>query len=197
MRKIIILSMLSLDGVMQGPGGPEEDTSNGFEYGGWTAAFGDPVFGEALKKEMEPSDYLLGRKTFEIWENYWPNHNHFWPAINAGTKYVLSKTVKDSDWNNSIFLENVAEIKALKHTDGPDLQVWGSSELVQLLLQHDLSDVLTIKTFPVILGKGKKLFADNAIPAAFTLKENLVTPKGVIIATYERDGDVKTGTAGG
>src|SRR3954471_19484218 len=145
MRKIIVLSMITLDGVMQAPGGPEEDTSGGFKYGGWTAPYGDEVYGKVVQKELERADYLLGRKTFEIWANYWPEHGDFWPGINEGTKYVLSNTVDSSAWEHSVFLKNIADIQALKNTVGADLQVWGSSELIHLLLQHDLVDELRLK----------------------------------------------------
>src|ERR1044071_5558704 len=112
MRKITVLSMISIDGVLQAPGGPKEDRSGGFKYGGWTASYGDETFNEEVMKELkQPADYLLGRKTFEIWENYWPEHGDFWPGINEGTKYVLSKTAKKSNWKNSVFLKSVAEIK--------------------------------------------------------------------------------------
>ncbi len=194
MRKIIVSSMISLDGVMQAPGGTEEDTENNFKYGGWTAPYGgDEAFGEILTKQMQQSDYLLGRKTFEIWEDYWPKHNDFWPAINNGTKYVLSKTRTKSDWKNTEFINDLADIKKLKASDGPDIQVWGSSEVVQLLFQNDLVDELWLKTYPLILGKGKKIFTDNAIPTAFTLSESTITSTGVILATYQRAGEVKTG----
>jgi dihydrofolate reductase len=188
--------MITLDGVMQAPGGPGEDTSNGFEYGGWTAPYGDEVYGEVVKKELQPADYLLGRKTFKIWENYWPAHADFWPGINDGTKYVLSKTVKKTDWKNTVFLESLADIQKLKNSNGSDIQVWGSSELVQLLLNNDLVDELRLKIHPLTLGKGKKLFDSGPIPAAFTLTESTVTPGGVIIAAYKRAGEVRTGNAG-
>lgn len=196
MRKIIVLSMISLDGVMQSPGGPKEDASGGFKYGGWVAPFDDEVYGKVVEKELKPADYLLGRKTFQIWESYWPSHADFWPGINEGTKYVLSKTVKKSDWKNSVFLKTLSDIKKIKGSNGVNLQVWGSSELVHLLLKHDLADELWLKIHPLILGKGKKLFDDGAIPAAFTLTENLATPSGVIIAYYKRAGKVKTGAIG-
>ena len=196
MRKIIVLSMITLDGVMQAPGGPEEDTSGGFKYGGWTAPYGDEVYGKVVQKELKPADYLLGRKTFEIWEDYWPKHADFWPGINDGTKYVLSKTRKKSDWKNSVFLKSLADIKKLKNSKGSDIQVWGSSELIQLLLKNDLVDELWLKIHPLTLGKGKKLFDDGTIPAAFTLIESIVTSTGVIIANYKRAGEVKTGTVG-
>jgi dihydrofolate reductase len=196
MRKIVVLSMITLDGVLQAPGGPEEDKSGRFKYGGWTAPFGDEVYGKTVQKELEPADYLLGRKTFKIWESYWPAHGDFWPAINNGMKYVLSNTVKKSDWKNSVFLKTVADIKKLKNSKGSDLQVWGSSELIHLLLKNDLVDELKLKIHPVILGKGKKLFDDSSIPAAFTLTDSLVTTTGVVIAYYKRAGKVKTGTVG-
>lgn len=186
--------MITLDGVIQAPGGPEEDTSNGFEYGGWTAPYSDEVFNSTMEKELQPADYLLGRKTYEIFESYWPQHGHFWPAINEGTKYVLSATRNSSDWNKSVFIKNVEAIKQLKNSEGGDIHVWGSSELVHLLLQHDLADELRIKTYPLILGKGKKLFTNDALPSTFTLTENVVTTTGVIIAAYQRAGEVKTGT---
>jgi len=201
MRKIIVLSMISLDGVMQAPGGPKEDKSGGFKYGGWTAPYGDEVYGRVVKEELKPADYLLGRKTFKIWANYWPDHGDFWPGINKGTKYVFSKRMKKSDplvtgWKNSLVIRNVADIKRIKKTRGSDVHVWGSSELVHLLLENDLVDELRLKIHPLILGKGKKLFDNGAIPAAFTLLESLVTTTGVIIAYYKRAGKVKTGSVG-
>lgn len=188
--------MITLDGVMQAPGGSKEDKSGGFKYGGWTAPYGDEVYGEVVQKELQPADYLLGRKTFEIWEGYWPQHADFWPGINEGTKFVLSKKRKKSDWKNSVFLKSVADIKKIKKSKGSDIQVWGSSQLIQLLLRHDLVDELRLKIHPLTLGKGKKLFVNGAIPAAFTLKESIVTTKGVIIAHFTRAGKVKTGNVG-
>jgi dihydrofolate reductase len=196
MRKIIVLSMITLDGVMQAPGGPEEDTSGGFQYGGWVAPYGDEVSGKVMEKLMQPADLLLGRKTFEIWEHYWPEHADNWPGINDVTKYVLSTTMKKSDWKNSVFLNSLADIEKLKKSNGSDIQVWGSGELVQLLLKHDLVDELWLMIHPLTLGKGKKLFASGPIPAAFTLIECTVTPSGVIITHYKRAGEVKTGTVG-
>ncbi|EMP07512.1 riboflavin biosynthesis protein RibD C-terminal domain protein [Leptospira interrogans serovar Pyrogenes str. 200701872] len=181
---------------MQAPGGPEEDTSGGFKYGGWTAPYEDEVSGKIMEKQMKPADYLLGRKTFEIFASYWPEHADFWPGINEGTKYVMSKTVKKSDWKNSVFLESLADIKKLKNSEGSDIQVWGSGELIQLLFKNDLVDELWLKIFPVTLNTGKRLFGDGTIPAAFTLIESSVTPSGVIIANYKRAGEVKTGTVG-
>jgi dihydrofolate reductase len=196
MRKIIVLSFITLDGVMQAPGGPEEDTSGGFKYGGWTASYGDEVFGKVLQKQMQPADLLLGRKTFEIFASYWPEHENGWPGINNVTKYVMSRTVKKSDWKNSVFLKNVADIKKLKSSKGSDIKVWGSGKLIQTLLENDLVDELWFKIFPLTLGKGKKLFENGTIPAAFRLVESTVTPGGVIIANYKRTGKVKTGTIG-
>jgi dihydrofolate reductase len=202
MRKIIVLSMISLDGVMQAPGGPAEDRSGGFKYGGWTASYGDETYGKVVQKELkQKADYLLGRKTYDIWAPYWPEHGDFWPGINKGTKYVLSKSLKKSDpkvtgWKNSVVIRNLADIKKIKNSKGPEIHVWGSSELVQLLLKNDLVDELRLKIHPLTLGKGKKLFNKGAIPAAFTLKEGIVTSDGVFIAHYVRNGKVKTGSVG-
>ena len=194
MRKITVLSMISLDGVLQAPGGPKEDESGGFKYGGWTASFSDDEFNREMMEELKPADYLLGRKTFEIWASYWPQHGEFWPGINAGTKYVLSQTMEKSEWTKSVFLKSVADIEKLKRSDGADIQVWGSSKLIHLLLQHDLVDELRLKIYPLILGEGKKLFENSAFPAAFTLSGSKVTSKGVILANYKRAGEIKTGS---
>lgn len=196
MRKIIVLTMITIDGVMQAPGGPEEDTSDGFEYGGWVAPFGDEEYGKVMQEQMKPADILLGRKTFDIFEDYWPKHAEGWPGINEVTKYVLSTTRKNSDWENTEFLSTIEDIKKLKNSEGGDLKVWGSATLVQLLLQHDLVDELALKIHPVILGKGKKLFDDGSVPSAFTLIESTVTSSGIIAVSYKRAGDVKTGTIG-
>jgi len=185
--------MISLDGVMQAPGGPKEDASGGFKYGGWTEPYGDEVYGKVVQEELKPADYLLGRKTFQIWESYWPKHSDFWPGINEGTKYVMSKTRKKSDWKKSVFLNKLADIKKLKNSKGSDIQVWGSSKLIQLLFKHDLVDELRLKIHPLTLGNGKKLFDNGTIPAAFTLVDSIVTPSGVIITNYKRAGKVKTG----
>ncbi|MCB0266319.1 MAG: dihydrofolate reductase [Calditrichaeota bacterium] len=196
MRKIIVLSMITLDGIMQAPGGPEEDPSGGFTFGGWTEPYGDEMYGKVVQNELKPADYLLGRKTFEIWENYWPHHADFWPGINEGTKYVISKTRTASEWKNTVFIKNLADIKKLMHSTGSDIQVWGSGELVQLLLKHDLVDELRLKIHPLTLGKGKKLFDKGMIPAAFTLLESIVTSTGVVIVHYKRAGAVTTGAVG-
>jgi dihydrofolate reductase len=208
MRKIVVLSMITLDGVMQAPGGPKEDTSGDFKYGGWVAPYSDEVYDKEVQKELDPADYLLGRKTFEIWADYWPEHGDFWPGINEGIKYVFSKSMKKSDpivtgWKNSVVIKNLADIKKLKNlpsgrhgSKGSDIQVWGSSMLVQLLLKNDLVDELRLKIHPLTLGKGKKFFDDGTIPAAFTLIKSIVTPSGVIITNYKRAGKVNTGTIG-
>ena len=196
MRKIIVLAFISLDGVMQAPGSPKEDTSGGFEYGGWTAYYSDEVSGKVMQKEMAPADLLLGRKTFELFANYWPQHKEQWPGINDVTKYVLSNTIKRSDWKNTVFINSMAEIEKLKNSEGGDIKIWGSSKLVQLLLKHNLVDELWLKTFPVVLGKGKRLFNDEATAAAFELIESHVTPSGLILTNYKRTGKVKTGTVG-
>ena len=192
--------MITLDGVMQAPGAPREDTSGGFKYGGWTEPYGDEAYGNVVQKELQQnSDYLLGRKTFEIWAAYWPEHGDFWPGINEGMKYVISKKMKKSNplvtgWKNSVLIKNLADIKKLKNSEGSDIQVWGSGKLIQLLLKNDLADELRLKIHPLILGKGKKLFDSGAIPAAFTLIDNAITTTGVIIANYKRAGEVNTGT---
>jgi len=196
MRKITVLSFITLDGVMQAPGGPEEDPSSGFQYGGWSAPYGDEISGKVFQKVLQPSDLLLGRKTFDIWEAYWPKHVNYWPSINDVNKYVISNTRNKSDWSNSIFLKDLSDIQKLKASKGSDLQVWGSSELIQLLLKNDLVDELWLFMYPLTLGEGKKLFKDGPIPAAFTLAESVVTTDGVIMANYKRDGDVTTGTVG-
>ncbi len=196
MRKIIVLSFITIDGVMQAPGGPKEDTSGGFKYGGWTAPHQDKASGKMMQKQMKPADLLLGRKTFDIFAHYWPEHADFWPGINDVTKYVMSKTMKKSDWENSVFLKSLADIKKLKNSKGSDIKVWGSAELIQLLLKNDLVDELWLNIFPLTLGKGKKLFDKGTIPAAFKLTESLVTPSGMIFANYKRSGKVKTGTMG-
>lgn len=182
--------------------GPQEDSSGGFEYGGWTAPYGDAIYNAAVKKELEyGADYLLGRKTFEIWAGYWPQHADFWPRINEGMKYVFSQRLDQSDpmvtgWKNSVVVDDLEQIKALKNATGPDIHVWGSSKLIHLLLEHDLVDELRLKIYPLTLGKGKKLFDTGTIPAAFTLTESAITTTGVILANYKRAGEVKTGNAG-
>jgi dihydrofolate reductase len=200
MRRIIVLSFITLDGVMQAPGGPDEDASNGFKYGGWTAPYfteADDAAGELMQKQMRSADLLLGRKTFEIFASYWPQHTDMWPGINDVTKYAVSKTLKKSDWNNSVFLESLEDIQKLKNSEGSDIQVHGSGNLAQTLLKHDMVDELWLKIFPITLSTGKRLFGEGTVPAAFTLTESLVTPNGVIFANYRRAGEIRTGTVGG
>jgi dihydrofolate reductase len=197
MRKIIVLTFLTLDGVMQGPGGPTEDTSNNFTLGGWTVPYFDEFLGNVMTEQMsEPFDLLLGRKTFEIFASYWPYHPEEGAGINNATKYVASNTLTSHEWKKSLFLnENIQEkIKKLKGEEGPDLQVHGSGNLIQTLMKHDLVDEFWLKIFPVTLGTGKRLFDNGTIPAAYTLVDSKTSPSGVIIATLKRAGEVKTGS---
>lgn len=196
MRKIIVLSMITLDGVMQGMGGPEEDPSGDFKYGGWSAPYDDEVLREIMPKWMKSSDLLLGKKTFEIFSSVWPQRENIWPGINDVTKYVVSSTMKTSNWKNSVFLEDVEAVRELKQSEGSDLQVWGSSRLTKTLLEYDLVDELWLQIHPLILGSGKKLFTEGAIATALTLTDSITTPSGVIVANYKRAGEVKTGTVG-
>lgn len=196
MRNIIVLSFVTIDGVMQAPGGPDEDTSGGFEFGGWVMPYFDEAAGELMDKQMKSADLLLGRKTFDIFEAHWPQRADEWKGINDVTKYAVSTTRKESDWNNTVFLSGMEEIKKLKQSDGGDLQVHGSGKLIQSLVQNDLVDEMWLKIFPLTLGKGKKLFAQGTIPVAFELIDSTVTPAGVIFANYKRVGKVKTGTIG-
>jgi dihydrofolate reductase len=195
MRKIIVLEFISLDGVYQAPGGPKEDTSGGFKFGGWTAPLSDKFSGQEMGKQMSGKyDLLLGRKTFKIFESYWPHHTDFWPQVNKINKYVVSKSLKSSEWENTKILRGVEDVKKLRQSNGVPLQIYGSGELVQTLLKNDLADELWLKIFPVTLGKGKKLFAQGTIPAAFKLTYSAVSPTGVIFANYKRNGKVKTGS---
>jgi len=197
MRKIIITTFVTLDGVMQAPGGPEEDTSGGFRYGGWTVPYFDEFSNKVMGEQMkQPFALLLGRKTFEIFASYWPQHEADWPGINDAVKYVASNTMKSHEWQNSVIISgDVAEgIRKIKHQDGPDLHVYGSANLVQTLLKNDLADELWLKIFPITLGSGKRLFAEGTIPAAFKLSGSEVSPSGVIFANYQRVGEVRTGS---
>ncbi|MBP6084826.1 dihydrofolate reductase family protein [Candidatus Gracilibacteria bacterium] len=197
MRKIIVLSFISLDGVMQAPGGPEEDTAGGFQYGGWTVPYFDEYLGKVMGEQMsKPFALLLGRKTFDIFASYWPQHQEDWPGINAATKYVASNTLTSHPWENAVFLDGdiVEKIKALKQEEGPDIQVHGSGDLIQTLLANDLVDELWLKIFPVTLGAGKRLFGSGTIPAAFTLTASSTSPSGVIVASFKRAGEIKTGS---
>jgi dihydrofolate reductase len=199
MRKIIIQEFITLDGVMQAPGGPDEDTESGFTYGGWTAPYfngADDEGGELMAKWMQPADLLLGRKTFDIFEEYWPKHADMWPGVMDVTKYCVSSTKDTSDWSNSVFLKSVDDIRQLKNSEGGDLQVIGSGNLVQTLLKNDLVDEMRLMIFPITLGTGKHLFAEGTIAVAFEPLENLITKNGVIFASYKRAGEVQTGTVG-
>ncbi len=201
MRKLVVLAFISLDGVMQAPGGPKEDTSGGFKYGGWTFPYFDEEGGKVMAKQMgHKFDLLLGRKTYDIFAAYWPNakaeEKTIADPLNNARKYVASRTLKKVEWENSELLKgDVAQaVRKIKGQEGPEIQVHGSGNLIQTLLKNDLVDELWLKIFPVTLGSGKRLFAEGTIPASFKLVENSVTPSGVIIASYARAGDVKTGS---
>jgi dihydrofolate reductase len=196
LRRIIALEHISLDGVIQGPGGPDEDTSGGFTHGGWISPFSDAILGTVLRKQMNTQfDLLVGRTTFEIWEPYWPQHVDAWPNVNTATKYVASNTRTSSNWQPSVILNgDIAEkVAKIKQQQGPDLHIWGSSNLLQTLITNDLVDVLWLMIYPITLGAGKRLFADGTIPAAFKVTESQVTSKSVIIVNYERAGALPTG----
>jgi dihydrofolate reductase len=189
MRKVIVLEHISLDGVIQAPGGPDEDTSGGFAHGGWIGRYSDTILGTLLRKQMNlPFDLLLGRKTFQIWEPYWPQHPDAWTGVNTATKYVASNTITSSEWHPSVFLNgDIAEkIAKIKQQQGPDLHVWGSGNLIQTLIKHDLVDTFWLMIYPITLGIGKRLFADGTTPMEFKVTESKVTPNGVIVVNYER-----------
>jgi dihydrofolate reductase len=197
MRKVIVISHITLDGVLQGMGGPQEDTSGGFAYGGWVSPYADDVVGAVVRREMNmPFDLLIGRKTFDIWAPYWPQHADIWPAVNTATKYVASNTMTSHEWQPTVFLggDIAAKVSQLKQQSGPNLHVYGSGNLLQTLMKHDLVDEFWLKIYPLTLGSGKRLFADGTIPAAFKVTESKVSPKGVIIANYARAGAVTTGS---
>ncbi len=195
MRKIIVLEFLTLDGVMQAPGAPKEDTSGDFKYGGWTVPYSDNFTGKIMAKQMAGKyDLLLGRKTFDIFASYWPEHSDMWPQVNKITKYAVSSSLKKPTWENTIVVKDTKELKALKNSNGPDLQVYGSGNLVQTLMEYDLIDEFWLKIYPVTLGSGKRLFEEGTIPAAFKLIESKISPTGVIFANYKRAGKVKTGS---
>lgn len=199
MRKLVVLTFVTLDGVMQAPGGPEEDPSGGFTHGGWTVPFFDESLGNVMGEQMNrPFDLLLGRKTFEIFASYWPQHEEEGAEINRATKYVASNTISSHEWQKSAFLKGKVEedIQRLKNQSGPDIQVHGSANLIQTLLRHDLVDEFWLKIFPVTLGRGKRLFGEGTIPAAFRLSQGQILPSGVIVANYTRIGAVQTGTFG-
>jgi dihydrofolate reductase len=201
MRRLVVLSFITMDGVMQAPGGPTEDTSGGFSYGGWTVPYFDDFLGKTMAEQMSrPFDLVLGRRTYEIFAAYWPHQdNNKDPTaakLNKATKYVASRTLSKLEWSNSVLLHGdiAVEVKKLKEQRGPELQVHGSGNLIQTLLKHDLIDELWLKIFPIMLGAGKRLFAEGTIPAAFVLEESRVSPKGVIVTSYRRSGEVKTGS---
>jgi dihydrofolate reductase len=199
MRNIIVLEHISLDGVIQAPGGPDEDTSGGFAYGGWIAPYSDEILGTVLRKQMnKPFDLLLGRKTFDIWALFWPQHVDAWPGVNAATKFVASNTMTSHEWQPSVFLNgDIAEkISKIKQQQGPDLHVWGSGNLIQTLIKHDLIDAFWLMNYPITLGVGKRLFADGTTPMAFKVTESIVCPNGVIVANYERAGSITSGSVG-
>lgn len=186
---------------MQAPGAPREDTSGNFEHGGWTVPYFDDFLGKVMLEQMkEPFDLLLGRRTYEIFASYWPHQdnatNPIAGGINKARKYVVSRQDIRFEWSNSFLLSgNVPEeIRKLKEQDGPELQVHGSGSLIQTLLKHDLVDELWLKTFPVTIGHGKRLFAEGTLPAGFKLQESNASPKGVVVSSYKREGQVETGS---
>ena len=202
MRKLVIFSFLSIDGVMQAPGGPDEDPSGGFSLGGWTAPYFDDHLGDMATKQLDkPFALLLGRRTYEIFASYWPyadGGNPFTGPFNSAKKYVASRTLRSLDWSNSELIKGdvAKEVKKLKEQDGPELHVYGSGNLIQTLLTHDLVDEFRLKIFPITLGKGKRLFAGGSIPAGFKMTNSGISSKGVIVADYVRAGEVKTGSFG-
>lgn len=197
MRKVVVLEHITLDGVIQGPGGPDEDRSGGFAHGGWIAQRDDSDLGGLLRRQMSlPFDLLLGRKTYDIWAPYWPHHGDAWPRANAATKYVASNTLTSGDWHPSVILNSdVADkVAKIKQRPGPDLHVWGSGNLLQTLIKHDLVDTFWLMIYPITLGTGKRLFASGTIPATFKVTESAVTQSGVIVVNYERAGAVNAGS---
>lgn len=196
MRTITVISMISLDGVLQAPGGPQEDTSGGFAYGGWVAPYNDAGRDAVFRGLMQPAELLLGRRTFDIWEHYWPQHEAGWPGVNDVTKYVVSRKRQESNWQNTVFLDSIEAVQALRAEGEGNLQVWGSGELIQALLAADLVDELWLLLHPLTLGPGKRLFTHGSIPAAFTLFESHVTATGVFMGHYRRAGAVQTGNLG-
>lgn len=198
LRRLAVLTFVTLDGVMQAPGGPTEDTSGGFKYGGWTVPFWDSFLDNVMAAQMAtPFDLLLGRRTYDIFAGYWPHSKEQGAdKLNSAKKYVVSTTIKEPEWKNSTVISGdvVKQILELKEQAGPELQVHGSANLIQTLLQYDLVDELRLKIFPVTLGLGKRLFGDGTMPASFQLLECKASPKGVIVANYIRTGDVKTGS---
>lgn len=198
MRKIVVLTMISIDGVMQSPSSPEEDASKGFKYGGWTVPYVDEDLGDVIDEELSaPIDLLLGARTYKIFAGYWPKQTgSIADPFNKATKYVVSDKPVDITWKESVLIDDnvVTKIKALKKENGPTIQVHGSGVLVQTLLENDLVDELRLRIFPVTIGSGQRLFAEGTIPAAFKVLDSKVLPSGVIITNYERAGEFKTGS---
>jgi dihydrofolate reductase len=198
-RKIVVSTFLSLDGVMQAPGGPEEDPTGGFVHGGWSVNYWDDLMAQVMAEATsKPFAMLLGRKTYEIMAAHWPHASEEDGAgvFNNATKYVVSTTLDRAEWQNSTVIRGdvVGQLRRLKEQDGPEIQVHGSSNLIQTLLKHDLVDVFRLWTFPVLLGSGKRLFADGTIPAGLRLVDSKTSTTGVIIATYERAGGINYGS---
>lgn len=197
MRKLIAIEFVSLDGVIQAPGGPGEDSSDGFAYGGWEGSYSDDAVGASLAKQMSlPFDLLLGRKTFEIWSGFWPQHPDEWPGAVTATKYVASNSMTSAKWQPSVFLSGdiAGKVAEIKGRPGPNLHLYGSSNLLQTLLQHDLVDAFWLKIYPLTLGAGKRLFDGGAIPAAFRLTEGAISPGGILMVNYERAGALTIGS---
>ncbi len=192
---------MTLDGVMQAPGGPEEDPTGGFKHGGWVAGYFDDFLGSVMVRQMsKPFDLLLGRRTYEIFAAHWPyvkaKEDPIAAGINNAKKYVASNTLVKLEWRNSELIKGdvAKEVSRLKEQDGSDIQVHGSGNLIQTLLRHDLVDELWLKIFPITLGRGKRLFAEGTIPVGYKLLEGEISPRGVIVATYVRSGEVRTGS---
>jgi dihydrofolate reductase len=200
MRKIIVGAQVSMDGVMQAPGGPWEDPTRGFTFGGWAMPHFDQAFSEEIGRVFqEKFDLLLGRKTYEIFAGYWPyydedaSHGGIATLFNRTMKYVVSRSGDvDTGWERSVLLRDIADVKRLREEDGPNLVTQGSTELVHALLAGDLVDAISIFTLPVVLGGGKKLFADGSAPHSFRLVRSRVSPSGLIVGHYEREGAVRT-----
>jgi dihydrofolate reductase len=199
MRKLLVNSFVSLDGVMQAPGGPEEDPTGGFTHGGWSVNYWDESMLARMTEFLgKPFDLLLGRKTYEIFAAHWPyDQGPMADALNSARKYVASRTLDKVDWNNSTLISgDVPEAVArIKEEDGPEIQVQGSSELIQTLLKRDLVDEYGVWIFPVVLGTGKRLFGDGTVPSALRLADTETTSTGVVIARYERGGAIDYGSA--
>ena len=202
MRKITVGAQVSIDGVMQAPGGPTEDPTKGFKFGGWAMPYFDRAFAEEIDRVFKTFDLLLGRKTYEIFAAYWPyydeddSHGGIAKLFNDIKKYVVSRSGEvDTGWAGSVLLSDIADVKRLKQEDGPNLVTQGSTELVHALLAHDLVDAMSLFTVPIVLGGGKKLFADGSAPHSFKLTRSRVSPNGLIVGHYEREGEIQVGDA--